>query len=246
VTRLHAALGLGNARAIALVGAGGKTTAMFALARACAPAVVTTTTHLSAGQAALADQVAVWQPGDGPAASVLEIRGPVTLVAGPHDAAGTRLTGISGPQWDGLRRWCSGHRCPLLVEADGSRLRPLKAPDRHEPAIPGDVDAVVVVAGLTGLGRTLDDSAVHRPDRFARLSGIAPGDRITVEALAAVLGHADGGRKHVPCGARCVLLLNQADTPSLLDEGRRLAALVGDVFDGVVLASFRTNAVERL
>jgi probable selenium-dependent hydroxylase accessory protein YqeC len=243
--RLTAALGLGNARVIALVGAGGKTTAMFALARAGAPAVVTTMTHLAAGQAALADHVVVWQPRDEPAAAAIENRAAVTLVTGPHDEAGTRLTALTSPQWDSLRRWCSRHACLLLVEADGSRLRPLKAPAGHEPAIPAGVDAVVVVAGLTGLGRLLDAHAVHRPDRFAELSGLAPRSHVTIEALAAVLVHPEGCLRLVPAGARRVLLLNQADTPALMNEGHRLASLVTHAFDGVALASFRTNAVVK-
>ena len=53
---LPEAFGLKRGEAWAFVGAGGKTSAMFALAKALAPPVVlTTTTHLGAWQAGLAD-----------------------------------------------------------------------------------------------------------------------------------------------------------------------------------------------
>jgi molybdenum cofactor cytidylyltransferase len=52
---------------------------------------------------------------------------------------------------------------------------------------------------------------VHRPDLFANLSGLTPGEAVTPEALARVLNHPLGGRKGVPGDARLTLLLNKAD-----------------------------------
>jgi molybdenum cofactor cytidylyltransferase len=76
---------------------------------------------------------------------------------------------------------------PLLVEADGSRMRPLKTPGEHEPAIPAFANQVVVVAGLAALGKPLTPDWVHRPDRFAALTGLEIGQAITSEAVARAL-----------------------------------------------------------
>ena len=238
------ALGLARCRAVAVVGSGGKTTLMFRLARALAPAFVTTTTHLGEEQAALADRHLVWT-GDVPLAALASpgYEG-VTLITADPDSATARLRGLSGPQWAELRAWCANRATPLLVEADGSRLRPLKAPAAHEPAIPPDVDAVVVVAGLIGIGLPLDDEHVHRPAVFSQLSGLPLGSPVTPLALAAVLAHPDGGRKRIPAGSRAVVLLNQADTPALRDLGDEVARAVRPFFDAVVLASFRTGTVD--
>jgi molybdenum cofactor cytidylyltransferase len=54
---------------------------------------------------------------------------------------------------------------------------------------------------------------VHRPERFAELSGLSPGAEITPASLARVLCSQQGGLKNIPAGARRVALLNQADTP---------------------------------
>ncbi|MCX6550666.1 MAG: selenium cofactor biosynthesis protein YqeC [Acidobacteria bacterium] len=238
------ALGFTGPSVAALVGAGGKTTVMFALARAAAPAIVTTTTHLVEDQSALGDRHATWDAGAPFASLALPGLADVTLVSGPRDVPAARLAGLTGPQWDELRGWCALHKRTLLVEADGSRLRPLKAPADHEPAIPAGVDTVIVVAGLSGLGQPLDDAHVHRAGRFARLSGLAPGDPVTLHALAAVLTAGDGGLKNIPAGARRVALLNQADTPELCHEGRRLAALLRPAFDRVVVTSLYAATVD--
>ncbi len=71
------------------------------------------------------------------------------------------------------------------------------------------------MAGLSGLGRPLTEEYVHRPEIFARLSGLAPGETITPEALLRVLTHPAGGLKNIPPQARRFVLLNQADTPEL-------------------------------
>jgi probable selenium-dependent hydroxylase accessory protein YqeC len=238
------ALRLSGFPAIALVGAGGKTTAMFELARAMAPAVVTTTTHLADDQADLAGRHEVWIDDGSGVPLNPENAVDVTLVTGPCDTAAGRLTGLSGRQWTGLRTWCALHRRPLLVEADGSRQRPLKAPAPHEPAIPAGVDTVIVLAGLLGLGLPLDDEHVHRPVAFATLSGTALGEPVTLEALAAVLAHQAGGLKHIPPGARRVALLNQGDTPELRDLGARLARAIRPAFDAAVVMSFRDAWLE--
>ena len=103
---------------------------------------------------------------------------------------------------------------------------PLKAPASHEPVIPGWTRTVIVVAGLSGLGEPLTQDRVHRPERFAELGGCLPGEPITIEVIARVLAHPDGGMKGSPAGAQRVALLNQADTASLQAAARRLADLL--------------------
>jgi molybdenum cofactor cytidylyltransferase len=231
---------------IAFVGAGGKTTVMFAMARVLTPAIVTTTTHLGVAQADLADGHIVWKAGASFADLPLRERDGVLLVTGELDVEGNRLLGLSAPQWSPLRHWCALHGRILLVEADGSRQRPLKAPAAHEPAIPDPVDAVVVVAGMLGCGLPLDDEHVHRPARFAAVSGCALGAPVMPDALAAALTHPDGGLKNIPPGAKRAVLLNQADTPELRDLALSIVPGLRPAFDAVALASFHGGVVEIL
>lgn len=65
-------------------------------------------------------------------------------------------------------------RCPqitlALVEADGARHRPLKAPASHEPVVPSMCDVVVGVAGIDCVGKRLSDDAVFRPNEIAKIT----------------------------------------------------------------------------
>jgi molybdenum cofactor cytidylyltransferase len=229
---------------IAFVGAGGKTAALFAMAHALAPSIVTTTTHLAIAQSELADQAFVWPASAACREPGLEEWAGVVLITGEPDLAGARLSGLSAPQWASLRRWCASHHRTLLVEADGSRRLPLKAPAADEPAVPDDVDAVVVAAGMLGCGLPLDDEHVHRARQFAAISGCRLGEPVSPDAIAAVLVDADGGLKRIPRGARRAVLLNQADTPELQQCAAAIARRVRPAYDAVVVASLLLGRIE--
>lgn len=234
--RLIDALGIAERSVLALVGAGGKTSAAFTLARECESAIVTTTTHLGAGQPGLADAHAVLSRAAAAPDMVSGSDARVLAVTGPFDSSTGRWSGLDAAAFGWLRERVSRTNRLLIVEADGSRLRPLKAPAAHEPAIPGGVDRVVVTAGLNGLGAPLTELYVHRPERFSALSRLAHGARVREEDLVRVLVHAEGGLKGIPSGAAPVVLLTHADG----ERRNRTAAMIPDllrVFTNVTLAA---------
>ena len=242
---------------LALVGAGGKTTALFRLARdlvetplpggrreergrrgVFTPTVlVTTTTHLGVDQARFADRHIIIHAPEQIDALEADLPGGVVLLTGEPDSQ-DRLVGLSPAHLERLRLLADRRRLPLLVEADGSRTLPLKAPAAHEPAIPGLAQTVVVVAGLSGLGKPLSAEWVHRPEIFASLSGLSLGEPVTAPALASVLLHPQGGLKNIPPGARRLCLLNQADTPELQSIAGSLAKNLLSAYHAILVASF--------
>ena len=222
---------------IAFVGAGGKTTAMFQLARELAPALVTTSTHLGAWQTSGADRHFVWPEGNPLPDLEAWIGSGVTLITGNVEAETERLLGLSPSQLARMADLAGYHDLPLLVEADGARQRPLKAPADYEPVIPDFTDLVVVVAGLSGLGKPLLPEWVHRAERFSTLSGLKSGVTITPEAIAAVLTHPEGGLRNIPAWAQSMVLLNQADTVDLQAAGQGLARQLLPAFSAVVITS---------
>jgi molybdenum cofactor cytidylyltransferase len=218
--KLTAALRFNSAPRIALVGSGGKTTAMFTLAREWPPPViVAATAHMAIEQTALADRHFLVD--DATALDIQLLTG-VTLFTGPSNHTGKTI-GLSTSAMQRVLELADQHHVPLLIEADGSKCLPLKAPAGHEPPIPGFVDTVIYVVGLTGLGQPLDAEHVHRPERFARLSGLAIGDAVTPEAIVRVLCDPNGGLKNIPPTARHIALLNQADTPVLQAQAQIIA-----------------------
>ena len=235
------ALRAGSSRSIAFTGAGGKTTAMFQLARELTqPVIVTATSHLGVWQTRWADQHIIAQTPAGLERLEQGWKG-ITLITGESD--GERTQPISDDLLHWLHRFCDDHSIPLLIEADGSRGKPLKAWAEHEPPIPAFVDLVVHVVGLRGLGKPLTDEYVHRAELFAELSGLRIGEAITQDALTRVLVHSAGGQKNIPIRARKVLLLNQADTPELQSLAKGFSHTLMGSFDSAIIASLKHETV---
>lgn len=230
--------------ALALVGAGGKTSVLFRLAReitASSPSattLLTASTHLGTWQAVNADRHLLANSIADLASLETGLPPGATLVTGPLQE-GNRLAGAGQDILYWLREKSIHAKAPLLVEADGSRQKPLKAPAEHEPPIPDFVEMVVVMAGLSGLYKPLTEQHVHRPEIFARLSGLEAGQAISPEAVVRVLSHPAGGLKNIPAGARRVILLNQAETPELQSAARRMAQDLLESYDAVVVASLQ-------
>lgn len=213
---------------VALVGAGGKSSLLFRLGEDLAAAgravLLTATTRLWASQAdrapfslfsshepTLAFELPTSLRGYGRA---LAMAGPARepgKLAGLDPAAICRLAALDEVG-------------AAVVEADGSRERPLKAPAAHEPLVPACATHVVVVAGMAAVGLPLDEATVHRPELFAALAGVQPGALLTPQAVAAVLAHPEGGRKGCPPGALPLLYLNLALDGAAGAAERRLAA----------------------
>ena len=73
------------------------------------------------------------------------------------------------------------------------------------------------MVGASGFGRPVG-SVVHRPEIFCALTGCTPDDAATPELVArAIRSEALAGR----------LLINQADTPELMESARELGERAG-------------------
>lgn len=229
---------------VAIVGGGGKTGLMFALARALPGRVITTTTtRIFAAQTRLAPAVCLFQPGDEPDPELSRAKfanlagvirpGDYGLLSECLDRHGRCLVigRLAGDKASGVPVEIPGHFLArpdvdfVLVEADGSRMRPCKAPAEHEPVIPPESTVVVPVAGIDALGGRLVDVA-HRPERVAELTGLHPDDPLTIPALATLLSHSQGGLKAVPDGARVIALLNKVESAAQLASARQVARLL--------------------
>ena len=238
---LSQALRIDSSPCVAFIGAGGKTTALFQLARQLpSPVIVTATSHLGAWQVGLADQhILTEMP-----ASLEELEyalNGVILITGGMDA--DRTSPINDILLNWLREFCGYHSIPLLIEADGARQRPLKAWAAHEPAIPSFVTQVVQVVGLTGVGKSLSDEYVHRPEIYSKLGVLNISERITSDSLVRVLTSTDGGLKKIPPNARRVALLNQAETSELQSVAHVLAQSLLPAYHSVIISSLKQEKI---
>lgn len=74
----------------------------------------------------------------------------------------------------------------VLVEADGSNGRPLKAHLPYEPVIPPGANQVICVVGMSAMGEPINTCA-HRPELYAAIAGCRTDDIAVPELAARVL-----------------------------------------------------------
>lgn len=234
---------------ISIVGAGGKTTALFQLAKQIrgeshrSKVFVTTTTHLATWQIKLADQHIIVNKNiftnmQKQASALHNVNGVILLTG---DIDGEKINSIDDNALNWLRAISQEQNIPLLIEADGSRQRPIKSPAQHEPAIPSFTNIVIHITGLSAIGKKLNAEHVHRPDFFSQLTNLEINQIITPESIIKALTHPQGGLKNIPSHAKKIALLNQADTPELKSIGGEIAKKMLNHFDSVLVGSLQQD-----
>ena len=215
-------LGLQDARLIALCGAGGKTSLLYALGREWAvkkeKVALTTSTHI---QAELPEGCALWdRPDEGELLSIW--RAGFLPVAGRP--AGRKLKGPSDEMWAILRQ----NADRIVVEADGAACHPVKYPAVWEPVIPQYTDRVLVLCGISALDKPLHE-VCHRAD-LAIEKGVLPDGPLTEAGMAALLVRGYG--RYDP-----LFVLNQADDGALFARGETVASLLkAEGYESVILS----------
>ena len=241
-------LGLAGRELVALVGAGGKTTLMFTLAGELALSgqrvLVTTTTHIFRP-----DREIVLEPD--PAALVRTLGGrplpgeSLVLARGEKPTEyGAKLFGHEPEAIDSL--WLDQVAEYVLVEADGSKRRPLKAPRTHEPVIPSQTTMVAGLIGMSALGLEADEETVFGFPEFRELTGISPRETIGPEHAAALIRHEQGMFKSAPSQAEQVVFLNQTESEQARLAGLDIIRILGkEKFRGrVVMGSLHKGLFE--
>ncbi len=237
---LREALTIGDREIVAFVGAGGKTSAMFRLARELravgAIVVVTTTTKILVPPAS-PDLRVVIEARDGDLATAVAAvlrRGHLPVAARATTPDG-KLEGIAPERVADLAGLTGVTH--VLVEADGAARKPFKAPREGEPVIPASATVVVPIVGIDALGRPVAEVS-HRPERVMALTGLGRGDRLDARAIARVLLGPGGNTTGTPPGARIVPLVNKVDDERWLEMARELATeLRRSGADRVVIAA---------
>lgn len=187
----------------ALIGAGGKTTLLYALTeelRRKGRVLLCTSTHIR-----VPEQYPLVTGGASELRAALDTHG---AVCSGTPAKSGKLTAPVTP-WDELATLADY----VLVEADGARGLPLKAHRPHEPVVPPNAQRVVLVVGADGFGKPVAE-ACHRPERWAELAGVDVDAPATPEGAARVIA-AEG------CGDR--VLVNKVESAAAYEAAAELA-----------------------
>lgn len=212
---------------VSLVGGGGKTTLLYAMAAHCAHkgwrVLVTTTTHIR--------QPASGYAPDDAALNALWQAGHYAVIGTP--AENGKLT-LPRPQL--LRRMAQADA--VFIEADGAKHCPCKIPAAHEPVLLPQSDIVLAVAGLSALDRPLREVCFRYDTIRPQFLAAAPDAPLTPSVLAQLLASAQGGRKAVG-DRQFYAVLNQADTPKLRQQGIQIQQLLRQHGIKCVLTHFK-------
>jgi probable selenium-dependent hydroxylase accessory protein YqeC len=224
--KLKEALDLRPGEVVSLVGGGGKTTLMFALARELASGgdcVVTTTTTKIFEPSPSEAPLLLLETDEGELMRLLlgnlDKHRHITLASGK--LASGKLNGIS----PGFVVELAGlSQVPfIVVEADGAAHRSLKAPNPTEPVIPFNTSLVIPVVGIDAVGCRLTEKDVFRPEIVSNLLGLPLGEVISPDDIAFLITHHQGIIKGSPERARIVPFINKMDLDEGLSRGRDLA-----------------------
>ena len=205
--KLHQALGISSGEVVAFVGAGGKSSAILMIADELSDAGMTVlaapTTKMLVNEAERIGPLVTSED-----AGELRAKAEEVLSGGtPGVAAGAEL--LSKNRVGGVEPDVIASLAPVadvvLVEADGSRRRPIKGTAEHEPALPDSATLVVAVGNIGAFGMPVDEEHVHRPELFSKLTGVGPGQSITARAFARAL--VEGGLGEMPQRARAAALI---------------------------------------
>jgi len=220
---LLAAFGLPRWRYVHLIGAGGKTSLMFALARALVQAeqrvLCTTSTRIMPPRPDQAPRLLIE---DDPAqllAALASAKEAHCTVAAARK--GAKLLGYEPEILDALHA-ADPQRC-MLVEADGAAGRPLKAHAPWEPALSPQAQLVIAVLGARGLGGRLQQE-VHRPALAVARLGLLPDQAVTPAHAARLFFHPQGYLRALPPTAELRVFISQVRTRGQQDAAQRLAA----------------------
>ncbi len=247
---LHHALRIQPKEVVAFVGGGGKTTAMFRLAEELVArgqrVVTTTTTRIFAAQIELAPHHLIYAQDQPLDRLVTALTGelaahPHILVVGEPDYEVGKAFGVAPNVVEAILS-IPGVSA-VLNEADGSRMRPFKAPAEHEPVVSEGTTLLVPVVGIDVLGLPLTDEFVHRAARVGELAGVDVGKEVTPEIVARVLAHPLGGLKRLPAGARAVPLINKVEDEPGLERAHQVARrlLAYPRIDEIAVASVQSE-----
>lgn len=244
--QLFEAFNLSENRYIFIIGGGGKTTLMFRLAHLLADkryrVLTTTSTKIVRPTKTESSRVLVETSLPSLLQKTPESQVRHTTIAKSH--LGAKLSGFSADELDTIRH--AGATDYLIVEADGSAGRSLKAHQAGEPVVSTTADLVIVVIGVDCVGKPLNEATVHRAALFSRLLSLAPQTPITCRDVARIVLHPKGYLQRVGTETRVICYLSKVRTDNdrgtarrlsedlqRLDEQRRISRVVVDAIGNV-------------
>ncbi len=211
---------------IAFTGAGGKSTTMYKLAAQLAESgkavLVTTTTMIFHPEIKkrpfnlfLADKAEILLN------QLSYKKGTITVLGSKIISEGIKIKGFSPEDLFIIQK--SGLFDVVLVEADGSRGKPIKAPAKHEPVLPLNTGIVAGLIGIDSLGTKINIESVHRPELFTKITESNLDDIIGIDLIKKLIKSPEGIFKNSSTISRKIVIFNKCDTEELILKAKNIS-----------------------
>ncbi len=126
---------------------------------------------------------------------------------------------------------------PILIEADGARMLPVKFPADHEPVFLPQTTHVLYLYGMDAVGRKIKE-VCFRAGLLADFLKKSPEDILMPQDLAVLAQNSQAGRKGVKAGMHYAVILNKADTPYRRDQALEIwKSMEHDIETKVIVTS---------
>lgn len=134
----------------------------------------------------------------------------------------------------------------VLIEADGAKRMPIKAPNENEPVVIDFSDIVIGVVGLDSLGKSINDENTHRPAELIKIFNKDLGDIINENDIKNLVLSEKGLFKNSPILAKKILVLNKADTAEMIKSGEKIIDLLKNGLNGHCNSIISKNKIDYL
>ncbi len=243
---LISALNIRNKEMISFVGAGGKTTAMFELARRLKSEdrkiLVTTTTKIMLPDKKEYDKI-IFDNSEQINIFMKISPNTVTCLGRALYNEHNKVTGINSGYLD--RIFENNIFDYILIEADGAKRKPIKAPAGHEPVIPSKTTMTIGMIGLDSINKPLNEENVHRADIFAAVTGGELGSIIDENMIAELILSEKGIFKNSPAHSRKTIIFNKAEELSKRESAKSVIEKITKEKGGIraIIASFKEKVI---
>ncbi len=216
---------------IAFVGGGGKSTTIYKLALELAEnqkrVLVTTTTMIFHPEVKNRPYNIFFTGSvDSFLKNISPEKGTITVAGAEIISEGKKIKGFTLAEIKQIQVF--GNFDIILVEADGSKGKPIKAPAKYEPVIPINTDIVAGIVGMDCIGTIINNQNVHRPELLTKITNSFFGDIIETQLVKNLIESPAGIFQGTSPKSRKIVIFNKSDTTDRILKAKEIAGIISE------------------
>ena len=130
----------------------------------------------------------------------------------------------------------------ILVEGDGSKGKPIKAPEAYEPVVPKNTTKTIGVIGLDSLGRKINEENVHRVEKLKNIVKANSNEKVDNDVIIRLVLNKNGLFKDSQ--GEKILFLNKAIDKERIKAGLEIRRKLNEKgFHNVVVGDIKTKKI---